>query len=390
MKIIDARTGKLQQIPFSLGEAGRGRWLEEVKVSNRPGQEPSGPEDVGYFLFGNEKKHCILTKSSPSQRGILLHIDTQGTYTRGTSGSVALKGGKATLLVSGEYAYGDAGRIGGGSDELWHVESPSVFVVNICGGSYKGYGHRYLFVTKNFETVMIKREDLCQMIATDENPEVVEVAKQFADQLHEDVQSAIKLAGQLEEAMDSPESTISVNHFTHWQTIEEVVKGWGIAVPTAMGDKIGGVSGVQAGTLIPGTKALAALRIGPGGGKRYRFEKVSEAGITRLKESCERPYTSEGVLALVESPDWYSAWIEYKDGEITSYALANVGGIHHYFPNPQWSEKIRTESWEGMTPVSPTEEEMRKIFKLNAEEPPKEDKPEGGWGIDDLQRKFGK
>ena len=55
MKIIDARTGKLQEIPFSLGESGRGRWLEEVKISNRPRQEPSGPHDVGYFTFGHYK-----------------------------------------------------------------------------------------------------------------------------------------------------------------------------------------------------------------------------------------------------------------------------------------------------------------------------------------------
>jgi hypothetical protein len=116
--------------------------------------------------------------------------------------------------------------------------------------------------------------------------------------------------------------------------------------------------------LIPGTKALVAFRIGPGGGKRYRFEKVSEAGLTRLRESCERPYTSEGVLALVESPDWHSAWINYKDGEITSYVLANAGGIHHFSPDTQWGEKIRTEPWDGMTPVSPTEAEMRKMFNL--------------------------
>lgn len=168
MRVIDARTGRLQPIPFSLGERGRGRWLEEVKISNRPGQEPSGPEDVGYFLFGNEQKHCILTKSNPNQRGLLLRINTYGTYTRGTTGSVDLKGGNAKLLVSGRYAFGDAGRLGGGADELWHVESPSVFVVYICGGEYKGYGHRYLVVTKSFRVVMMKREELCQLIATDE------------------------------------------------------------------------------------------------------------------------------------------------------------------------------------------------------------------------------
>lgn len=362
MKVIDMH-GRAQEIPFSLGEAGRGRWLEEVRISNRSGQQPSGSEDIGYFLFGEETKHCILTKNNPEQRGVLVRINTYGTYTRGTDGNVAHKGGNAKLLVAGSYAFGDAGRIGGGSDELWHVESPSVFVVNICGGSYKGYGHRYLVITRSFNAVLVTREELCQMIATDENPEVTEVVRQFADQLHEDVQSAIKLAGQLEEVMDHLETTASVCHFTQWKTIEEVVKGWGIAVPVAMAGKVTGVSDVQASTLIPGTKALISLCIGPGGGKRYRFEKISESGLTRIKESCERPWNSESILALIESPDWHSAWIEYKDGEITSYVLANAGGIHHYV---RWiSNGIRTEPWDNVPAVTPSKAEIEKIFGLS-------------------------
>ena len=362
MKVIDIYNHP-QEIPFSLGEAGRGRWLEEVRITNRPGQEPTGPEDVGYFLFGEERKHCILTKTNSSQRGVLVRINTYGTYTRGSNGSITHKGGDAKLLVAGAYAFGDAGRIGGGSDELWHVESPSVFVVNICGGSHKGYGHRYLVITRSFNAVLVTREELCQLIATDENPEVTEVVRQFANQLHEDVQSAIKLSEQLEEAMNRLEETTSVCHFTQWKTIEEVVKGWGIAIPVAMAGKIAGVSGVQASTLIPGTKALASFQIGPGGGKRYRFEKVSESGLTRIKESCERPWNRESVLVLIESPDWYSAWIEYKDGEITSYVLANAGGIHHYV---RWiANGIRTEPWDGVPPVTPTKAEIEKIFGLS-------------------------
>ena len=354
--------GRTQEIPFSLGEAGRGRWLEEVRISNRSGQQPSGPDDVGYFLFGEERKHCILTKSNPNQRGVLIRINTYGTYTRGTEGNVVHKGGEAKLLVTGSYAFGDAGRIGGGTDELWHIESPSVFIVNICGGSYKGYGQRYLIVTRSFNAVAMTREELCQTIATDDNPEVTEVVKQFTGELHEDVQSAIKLAEELEEAI-SPEMNVLVNHFTQWQPIEQTVKNWGIAIPVVMGDKIGGVSSVQAGTLIPGTKALISLCIGPGGGKRYRFEKISESGITRIKESCERPFNSESILAIVEAPDWHSAWIEYKDGEITSYVLANAGGIHHYV---RWvANGIRTEPWDGITPITPSKVEIEKIFGLN-------------------------
>lgn len=362
MKIINVRTGQLQSIPFSLGESGRGRWLEEVKISNRPGQMPSNPDDVGYFVFGQERQHVILTKSNPNQRGVLLRINTEGTYTRNTSGSVTLKGGNAKMLVRGEYAYGDAGRIGGGTDELWHVEGPSVFVVVLCGGSYKGYGPRCLIVTSKFEVFMVKREELCQLIATDENPDVVEAVRQFADQLHEDIQAALKVASELEEV---DETEVSQVHFaSEWRSIEDVVSSFGIAIPAAMGNQISGVSGVQAGTIIPGNKALVVLEIGPGGGKRYRFEKVSEAGLTRLKDSCERPYTRESVLAMVDSPDWYSAWLNYKDGEITSYVLANAGGIHSYTPDTQMGTAVNTQPWNGIPVQIPSEDELRKIFGL--------------------------
>ena len=58
MKVIDMHN-RPQEIPFSLGESGRGRWLEEVRITNRSGKEPTGPEDVGYFLFGEERSGSL-------------------------------------------------------------------------------------------------------------------------------------------------------------------------------------------------------------------------------------------------------------------------------------------------------------------------------------------
>lgn len=354
MKIINA-CGHLQEIPFALGERGRGRWFEEVKISNRPGQEPSGPEDVGYFTFGKEKKHVILTKAD-GKRGILLRVSTAGAYTKGSCGSVALKGGKATLLAEGTWAEGIAGYVANGPDQLWHVEEPSVFVVVLQGGEHKGYGHRYLIVTRSFKTVMIKRAELCQLIATDENPEVTEVARQFADRLHEDVQLAIKVSDELEQAMDSPAAITAVVHFSsRYGTVEETVKSWDLAIPVAMSGKIGGISGVQAGTLMPGDKQLVIFSIGPSGGKRYRFEEVSESGLVRLKERYERPYTRKSVLAMAESPDWHSAWTEYKDGAITAYVLTDAGGEHRFYPEDQYlvgQKFLQTTAWPGHEAVT--------------------------------------
>lgn len=410
MRIINARTGKLETIPLTLGEKGRGRWLEEIKVSNRPGQTPSGPDDVSYFVFGQERKHVILTKSDNIKRGILLRINTSGAYTKGSCGFVHHKGGSAKLLTEGTWAEGAAGRVANGPDQLWHVEGPATFVVNLQGGERKGYGHRYLFVTKSFRTVMIKLADLCQIIATDEDPELIETVRLFINDLHEDVQQAVKLADELEEHMDEPQADV-VHFSSEWRSIEEVVKGYGLAIPAAMGDKVKGVSGVQAGTILQGNKALAALEIGPGGGKRYRFEEVSESGITRVKEICDRPYTRKSVLAIVDDSNWSSAWKEYKDGEVTSYAIANAGGVHRFTPDAEWGYPIRTDAWAGMPAVTPIEAEFRKVFGLTAaskvnspkrdnvvctvvmsepEPKPELQAPAGGWTMDDLKAKFGR
>jgi len=350
MKLINARDGRLQPIPFSLGESGRGRWLEEVKISNRPGQAPDGPEDVSYFVFGEDRKHVILTKANPAQRGVLLRINTEGAYTRGTSGSVKLLGGMAKLLTSGEYAYGGAGRIGGGTDELWHAEGPAIFVVIIGGGSYKGYGHRYLVVTESFGTRLITRETLCQMIATDEEPEVASVARQFKDVLNKDVQAAIKLADELE---DSEKPIISVAHFFGYKPMEQVVADHGFAIPMSLrlvDGTIGGVSGVQTGTLVPGDKALVAFSVGRMGGKRYGVTIEAEVGLTRLHVSEDYRGNQGEVLAVVDQPDWHVVLRHFKDGGEYCVVRYDAGGEHRCDPT---GKVYQTTPWTGREPVAP-------------------------------------
>ncbi len=302
----------------------------------------------------------ILTNGD-AKRGVLVRINTRGTYSKHSYGSVTPKGGKATLLTEGEWAEGDAGRLVSGPDQLWHVEGPCLFSVVLQGGESKGYGHRYLIVTKSLGTVMIKRAELCQLIATDENPEVAEVARMFQGELHEDVQQALRLAEELEEQMEAPQA--DVVHFSdEYRSIEDVITGFGLTIPAAMGDKAKGVSGVQSGTLLPGGKALVALEIGPGGGRRYRFEKISEAGLARVMESCERPYTRESVLAIAENTDWYSAWTDFRDGSAVAHVIANAGGVHSFTPDR--GNPIRTQAWAGITPVTPTETEFFQLFNL--------------------------
>jgi len=151
MKIIDARSDKYVTGPITLGESGRGRHLEVVPLSNRPAQAPSDPGDVGYFVHGAppERQHAVLTCPTPSQKGILLRINTKGRYTRDSDGRIALVGGPAKLLTRGTWAEGDAGRLGSGPDELWHVGGPSLFEFVIQGGPSKGGGFRWLVVAED-------------------------------------------------------------------------------------------------------------------------------------------------------------------------------------------------------------------------------------------------
>lgn len=355
MKILNARTGALQSIPFTLGETGRGRHAEEIRISNRPGQEPSGPEDVSYFLFGPEgRQHCILTRGD-QRRGVLLRIDTKGVYTRDSGGRISLIGGPARCLASGTWAEGDAGRIGSGPDQLWHVEGPAVWEVVIQGGSHKGYGLRYLVVGRSMAPRMLKPDELIQMIATDSDPDVTEAVRPHAAALAaatgpaaergREIHEAFRLADQLEEfepAADAP----TVQHYSTGDLRAEVERH-GIATPAAYAQIIGGVSNVQSGTLVPGRQPLLSLEIGPGGGRRYSYEIVTETGVRRIGQLSQRPYTHESVLFLVEDQTWQVAWVSRRDGADTEYAIADAGGIHTY--TPACSDPIRTQAWPGLS-----------------------------------------
>lgn len=359
MKIIDSRTGNLQAIPFALGETGRGRHFEVVQVSNRPGQVPSGPDDVSYFQHGvGDRQHVILT-SADGRRGILLRINTVGTYTQGSCGSIDLLAGQAKLVAAGQWAEGGAGRSANGPDQLWHVEGPSLWDVVLQGGAHKGYGHRYLIVTRSLRVTMVTADALAQTIATDSDPEVTEVVREHRGVLGLKVQeaaspfattaradrcasilAAIDLADRLEEAV--PATSGAVTHFAS-RPVVAAVQSYGIAIPVVMDVVLGGVSGVEAGTLVPGACALVDLRIGPGGGKRYSYETVAERGLTMLAQRRERPYTSESRLCRVDDPAWMIAWTSSRDGVVTMHVIADAGGCHTV-----WADGDRhTDPWDG-------------------------------------------
>jgi hypothetical protein len=205
MQILNARSCSLQKIPFSLGEKGRARTFIPVDVDQK--NPPTGPEAVGYVLVPGGG--ILLTQPRTDQQGWLVHTNTEGTYTRGTTGYTKLKGGDATCIATGHYAYGDAGGIGGGTDELWHVTSATaLWIAYLSGGAYKGFGAHYSILTRSGRMRLLKRAELCQLLATDDDPEVTEVIRQYADSLHEDIRNALALADALDEYQTpAPRST---------------------------------------------------------------------------------------------------------------------------------------------------------------------------------------
>ncbi|GHP00711.1 hypothetical protein KSF_107580 [Reticulibacter mediterranei] len=357
MKLVNARTGKLQVIPFALGKKGRARTLVPVDVDKR--NPPAGPDSIGYAVVPGGG--VLLTQLKPEQGGILVHINTEGTYTRGTSGYTKLKGGKATKIAEGSYAYGDAGGLGGGSDELWHVESlTALWVVYLSGGSYKGYGLHYCVLTRSGTTHLLKRDELCQLIATDEKPDIVEVVYQYKEVLHQDIQNAFQVAERLE---DFSASEKRVQHFFTGDLAFSLEETFQIAVPEALKPLQCGVSGIEAGTLMPGEKALFLLHAGPGGGRRYSWKIEEPRGLQILKEVDGWKGTSSDILALVEQPDWYYAWSEYKDRELYAYCFVNANGIYKYgITGECWN----SYSWEGREYTAPSWEEVAAVFGLQS------------------------
>jgi hypothetical protein len=360
MRILNARAEKAETIPFSLGEDGRARKRVPVVVSPRNAPE-SG--DVGYIVASGGV--VVLTKPQPNQRGVLVHIDTKGCYTRGTQGATKLLGGEATCIASGTYAYGNAGGIGGGSDELWHVSSSiAMWGVVISGGAYKGFGHRYCVLNKSGNIRMITRQKLCQLITTDDEPEIVEVAREFANVLHKDVQDAFALAEQL--ADFDPHSN-AVQHYLQVGYRERLETIFEIAIPIEMATLTCGVSGIQASTLVPGNKALVAFNAGPGGRKRHAWKEIDPHHVTILESKWGSNYTDKEYLALVEEPDWYFAWSSTKDGQLTGYSFVDAHGIYNYDADGQ---HCYSTAWEGIPAgQAPAWSQIAPIFGVDLPEP---------------------
>jgi hypothetical protein len=311
-------------MPFALGTRGRGRTYEEVRFDMR--RPPTTP-DVGFATFEvGGRKHCVLTAPS-GQPGLLLRCNSEGTYTRDSGGGSRVLYGHVTVVASGSFAFGAAGRIGGGTDILYHVVGQAIVRLVLTGGEYKGFGARYVFVdsTKNYVRCLRPR-DLIQEVATDEDPVLTEILRGCPENgLDDTLREAQAASVSLEAAADA--SPVDTMHYPR-VIDQDIVGGEGWRLPP---NHTGGLarSGVD-GVLVPGASALVCVTVGPGGGKRYDYEVLDIEGLDVLSR---RPIRTSGnhcslecIVALTTDPAWIIRWSESKDGAETGLYTADPTG----------------------------------------------------------------
>jgi hypothetical protein len=316
MKIYD-QTGNQLQYPFMLGEKGRGREYENVREDR---QIPPTTDEVGYKTFvAGDRHHVVLTRDL-GQKGILLRINTRGTYTKNSSGDIQVIYGNIRELVRGTWADGLAGHVNNGPDALFHIDGTALFKVYLSGGAYKGYGKKYLFVdTKRNYIRLLDPLTAIQDIATDEDPrlrEILEDALVEVEYLPNDLQDAMVSADLLDNKV---EDNNIVKHYLYGWSLNDLGTDL-IRIPPKYS---GGFSHVESGILIPGDKSLVVISIGPGGGKRYSCELQEINGLDILiseKTSSSQHY----IFALVNDFNWDIKWNEYKDGELINSFISNA------------------------------------------------------------------
>lgn len=321
MKIVDAITCRPADIPLTLGEKGRGRWLERVELSRRPDQCPSSADDVGYFRFGSDDRpHVVLTTPVRGQTGTLLVCRTKWTYRRGGAGSTRIVAGSATMLTSGKWAMGTAGRVGSGVDSLWHCQGNCVFQLGLCGG-----GLWWVFVMRGGRVRRMTTSDVAQVVASDEDADLAELVRLHVGQFPEEIQDAVRVADMLDDATEEPPPEGFHHYLPPGVDIDAVCERLDLTASEAVkhGSPVGGV---EAGVIVPGKHPLVYVTLGPGGGKRYDYS-WSFSGLSILARREDRNTTT--ILAVPTTPKWCAAASATKDGEKYETQLVDASCVKY-------------------------------------------------------------
>jgi len=145
--------GKMKVV--TLGEKGRGRKYVYV-----PFQADTVEGDN--FQIGSTQSGAPKIIRGEKSEGYIAKLSGEGTYTRGTYGSVYIVNediDKIKILASGFGAYGDAGRVGEWNEFLVEIkpEFPVRFWIRPSGGEYKIPRYWLIFLEK--EVIKVQKEE---------------------------------------------------------------------------------------------------------------------------------------------------------------------------------------------------------------------------------------
>jgi len=142
--------GELEAI--GLGEKGRGR--NYTLIPCPVGIDKENNIEIGISKTGKPK----IVRSSTPTTGWVARINTEGCYTRGTSGrAYKVKDDPVEVIAIGNGAYGDAGRIGEWKDYVLKIPCNTAIRVLPSGGRSKVPSY-YLYFGETKVTRMDKEE----------------------------------------------------------------------------------------------------------------------------------------------------------------------------------------------------------------------------------------
>lgn len=278
-------------------------------------RSPQGKgEDVGYVVIGGS---VVLTAPREGQTGILVPILTNTGYHRHCSGSSSLICGSAEAIASGSWREGAAGRLGGGIDSLWHISGPAIIWIQYSGS--RGPGQHFYLVADGCGVICHKKKDnLIGEIVLDNDPRLRDAMQSLRGK--EGFPSWLEGALSTVENIEDEVGTVS--EVAHVGDLESLA-----LFDLQVTDPTRGVGSLQGNVFEPGTRQLAVVRVGPGGGKRYHYDIEEQFGLEVISEY--RPHRSASVVmvAYVLGSGWRVRWTEYKDGEPTGSFVSSSEGI---------------------------------------------------------------
>lgn len=147
-----------------LGEYGRGRWQEHVKLDSRkaPLVHKSVTDDtatvdacgvIGFEAAGRQR-HAFIPPNAEDNR-VLVRINTGSVFMKNQNGKASILFGRPRLIVSGWGAFGDNGQLGTWEDGLWTLKHTDAIFVRPSGGQltepYVLYNHKGTLTRTTFE-----------------------------------------------------------------------------------------------------------------------------------------------------------------------------------------------------------------------------------------------